>query len=245
MSSDNISKKQQKFQERLQRSKQEKRKKQAKNLVLILVGLGIIISAMIIQAQKPITDLIEPSPKNHPMADGHSLGDPNAPITVEVYSDFKCAACEYFFASVEPILVQEYVQPGLVYYVYHTFGDIIHPPQSGITAQAAFCAEDQGAFWDFHDYLFTNFDFGMTQGFSDKAFETIADLIGIDKVLLTECIASDTHKDATNNDASEGIALGVPGTPGVIINGVLLDGFQFSDIQNAVDSLLDGESQEN
>ena len=97
MSPDDLSKKQQKFQDRLSRSKKETRKKQALNFVLIVVGLGVIIIAMLLPNLKPITDLVAPQTNSHPLADGNALGNPDAPVVVEVYSDFKCSACQYFY----------------------------------------------------------------------------------------------------------------------------------------------------
>ena len=250
MSSDDLSKKQQKYQDRLSRSKKETRKKQALNFVLLVVGLGVIIYAMLLPSLKPITDLepitdlVAPQANSHPLADGNALGNQDAPVIVEVYSDFKCAACQYFYESVEPLLIQNYIETGDVYYIYHTFGDRIHPPESGRTAQAVFCAEDQGAFWGMHDYLFTNYNYGVSKGFSERVLETIADLIGIDTNEFLTCLTSDFFQDKTNEDAADGIALGVPGTPGVIINGTFLDGFQYTDIQTAVDEILAGENPE-
>ncbi len=240
MSSENISKKQQKYQARVQRSKRNKRKKQAVNITLIVVGFGIILLALYLPTMQPITDLIEPAQRAHPLADGNAIGDPNAPVTIEVYSDFKCPACEYFYETVEPNIIQQYVETGLVYFVYHTFGDRINPPQSGITSQALYCADDQGYFWEMHDYIYTNFDFGVSKGFTDKALETMAKLIGMDTNVFSKCLADNAHTDQLDRDVENGTALGIPGTPSVIINGNLLDSFQFADIQAEVENILSG-----
>ncbi|MCK5344564.1 MAG: thioredoxin domain-containing protein, partial [Candidatus Heimdallarchaeota archaeon] len=110
MSSDKLSTNQQKHQNRVKRSKKINRKKQAMNITFIVVGSAILLAALYFSSQQPITDLIEPIQKSHPMADGNALGDPNAPVTVELFSDFKCPACQYFYESVEPLIIQEYVE---------------------------------------------------------------------------------------------------------------------------------------
>ena len=239
MSLDKLPKNQQKYQERLQHSKRKKRGKQAVNIISIVVGVGVLILALY-----PITNLTEPIQRLHPFADGNSLGDPNAPILLEVYSDFKCPACEFFYTTVEPQLIQNYVATGIVQYVFHTFGDRLNPPESGLTAQAVYCAEDQGKFWEMHNYIFTNFDYGTTKGFTDKILVTMAELIGIDENIFSECLANEVHAEDIINDVEEGRALGIPGTPSVIINGTLLDGFQYAEIEEAIENIIAGEIPE-
>jgi len=241
MSSEILSKKQQKYQDRLRRSKREKLKKQATNLTLIIVGVGIIILALLYPSFQPITDLVEPTPRSHPLADGNSLGDPAAPITLEVYSDFKCPACEYFYSSVEPLIIQNYVETGLVYFTYHTFGNRINPPQSGLTSQALYCADDQGNFWEMHDYIYSNYTYGSSKGFTDKALETMAANIGLDQDVFSNCLANEIHTDQLEQDVEAGMAAGIPGTPSVIINGVLLDSFEYADIQAEIERILADE----
>ena len=95
-----------------------------------------------------------------------------------------------------------------------------------------------------HDYLFTNYDYGVSNGFSERSLETMAELIGINTEEFSTCLTTNVFKEKTNQDSLDGIALGVPGTPGVIINGTFLGGFQYSDIQIAVDEILAGENSE-
>ncbi len=46
------------------------------------------------------------------VADGLALGAANAPVTVELWSDFQCPACGLFTRTMEPSLVRDYVLPG-------------------------------------------------------------------------------------------------------------------------------------
>ena len=90
--------------------------------------------------------------------DNH-LGDPNAPVKVDVYEDFRCSACLYYTQNVEPQIIQNYVETGKVYYTYHFF--IVIDGNDGTdasyrSANAALCAGEQGHFWDYHDTLYAN-----------------------------------------------------------------------------------------
>ncbi|HEX6302650.1 MAG TPA: hypothetical protein VFZ76_00560 [Anaerolineales bacterium] len=44
-----------------------------------------------------------------------------------------------------------------VYFVYRTLGDWLGP-ESQLAAEGAYCAGDQGKFWEYHDALFNNQD---------------------------------------------------------------------------------------
>ena len=52
---------------------------------------------------------------------GNSLGNPKAPVTIEVFSDFQCPACKRFHDEELPLLVKEYVDTGKAYLVFRYF----------------------------------------------------------------------------------------------------------------------------
>src|SRR4051794_28758435 len=50
-----------------------------------------------------------------------SIGNPTAPVRIDVYSDFQCPACKGFHENVLPVLVRDYVAAGKVYIVSREF----------------------------------------------------------------------------------------------------------------------------
>ena len=92
-------------------------------------------------------------------SDGRTLGDPGAPVTIDIYGDFRCSACFVFTTGgTEKNLVDNYVATGKARLVWHDFLTI---DQGGVTASrdaanAAWCAADQGKFWVMHDWLYAN-----------------------------------------------------------------------------------------
>ncbi len=50
-----------------------------------------------------------------------AIGNPSAPIVIEVYSSFDCPHCKIMHDTVEPTLIQDYVMPGKVYLVKREF----------------------------------------------------------------------------------------------------------------------------
>src|SRR5450755_4577428 len=52
---------------------------------------------------------------------GSALGNPKAPIQIEVFSDFQCPACKRFHDEELPLMIKDYVTPGKAYLVYRYF----------------------------------------------------------------------------------------------------------------------------
>lgn len=84
------------------------------------------------------------------IVDWPTLGDSDAPILMIEYSDFACPFCKRFVEQTKPSIIREYIDTGLVQYVRKDF--IAVGGQKA--AEAAHCAGDQGAYWEYH-YLLT------------------------------------------------------------------------------------------
>jgi protein-disulfide isomerase len=55
-----------------------------------------------------------------------TAGNPAAPVTVEVFSDFECPACKVFHDRTLPQLQRDFVATGKVYLVYREFPLSVH-----------------------------------------------------------------------------------------------------------------------
>jgi protein-disulfide isomerase len=196
---------------------QRRRKEQAKSIGLIIIGVLVLFGAGILHkvASENAVNVLVPEDRQHPMADGNALGDPNAPVKVEVYSSFGCGHCYNFYTESEQLFIQNYVETGLVYYVYQPFdGD----PTSiyTIASNAALCAGDQEKFWEMHDILFANIGTRYVQSNIDQ----MAEEIGLDMETYNACMESNRYIDqiiqSTENAALE---MGITGTPTFVVNG--------------------------
>ncbi len=86
--------------------------------------------------------------------DGYAMGDPDAPVTIEVYADFQCPYCQRFSLLVAPQLVDTWVRPGQARIVYRDFAFL--GEESRWAAVAGRLAAEQDRFWPFHDLLYSN-----------------------------------------------------------------------------------------
>ncbi|HUS94804.1 MAG TPA: thioredoxin domain-containing protein [Patescibacteria group bacterium] len=177
-------------------------------------------------------------PVDIPIDDGLAIGNANAPITIVEYTDFQCPFCSRHFSQTYPQILEEYVNTGVVRYVFKDFPlNSIHP-QAAEAAEAARCAGDQGRYLDMHDLLFLRQTSWSGQS-PTNIFISFAQDLGLDADAFDECLASGIYTSAVDADLQEGIQFGVTGTPAFFINGYPVSGAQpFAVFQQAIESLL-------
>lgn len=148
------------------------------------------------------------------------LGNENAPVVFVEYGDYQCGFCGRFYQTVLPRFKQEFIEQGLVKFVYKDF--ILFGEESQKFAEATHCANDQGRFWDFHNYIFDS------QGTEKQLAATVDNLSGVAQELGLEpeafrsCLESGKYKQLVEDSTSEGRRLGITGTPSSIINNKFL-----------------------
>lgn len=195
---------------------------------------GAIIAAGIVIAVAVIYSVKSPSPNNggvNTVAVGalpavssgdFVLGNQNAPVTIIEYADFQCPYCGNFFKNVEPILRENYIKTGKVKFIYRNFAFL--GQESIWAANAAYCAGDQGKFWEYHDYLYNN-QKGENQGaFNKDNLKNFAAILGLDKDKFNACVDSDKYLPKIQEETKAGTAAGVQGTPASFIDGTLYAG---------------------
>jgi protein-disulfide isomerase len=230
---------------------------------LVTLGAALLVFAIVWPQLRPVTQVVAVDPGTHPNANDNSMGDPNAPIKIEEFADFQCPFCERFHKETEPLLRQYYIDTGKVQYTFRSMGnfvsdniarnnlaqgkDIPATTESQDSALAAYCAGDQNKFWDMHAYLFANVIGEDAGSFSDRRLKAIAKKAGLDMGQFNSCYNSGKFKDRVQQDAQDGQANNVTGTPSFIItytvNGETrtdrIDGAeQFSTFQQKLEAAL-------
>jgi protein-disulfide isomerase len=151
------------------------------------------------------------------MAQGVVKGDPEAAIWILEFADFQCPACQAFAQGVKPLLEMNYIESGKVRFVYHDFPLINIHPNAFLAARAGRCAEEQGRFWEYHDEIYRNQAQWSMQANPVGTFTNYAEAAGLQSGAFGQCLRSDRHADLVTANMQLGIALGVPGTPSLMI----------------------------
>ncbi|MCB0118635.1 MAG: DsbA family protein [Anaerolineales bacterium] len=204
---------------RQMRREQVRKKEQRSRLIaILLISLGALFLAFLIiyPSMKPVGDITAPVSHNRPNADFNTAGDPNAPITVTEFSDFQCPYCRIFFENTEELLMEKYVANGTVYFVYKTVGEFIGP-ESKAAAEAAYCAGDQGKFWEMHDIIFANQTGENVGAYETRRLNAFADELGLDRGEYDDCFNSGKYSDLADQDAKDATAAGIQATPSFLI----------------------------
>jgi protein-disulfide isomerase len=206
----------------------EKRIKQERTQrILMIVGVSVIAIAialaLILPSFTPIGEIVEHPPMNRPQVKFNAMGDPNAPVKIVEYSDFQCPYCGQFTTQTEQKIIDAYIATGKVYFEYRSFGGFIGP-ESGRTAEAAYCAGDQEKFWEMHDIIFAN-QKGENQGdFADKYLVALAKKLGLDMNAFNTCFDGGKYAQKVTQDGVDGAQAGIKATPSFVVNGVLVEG---------------------
>jgi hypothetical protein len=119
------SEKKSKRQERRQKIMRQERRNRLITIGLIAVGAIFIVIAVVYPNLKAPAEVKAIDPGTHPSAKDNSMGDPNAPITIEEFSDFQCPYCERFHQDTEPLLRQYYIDTGKVHFIYRSMGNFV------------------------------------------------------------------------------------------------------------------------
>jgi protein-disulfide isomerase len=225
--------------------RRQKQQRQRLFIILIVIGAALIIAAiLIVPSLLPAGDIVSIDPVDRPMADGRMLGDPNAPVIMEVYEDFQCPSCRSYSEDIGPQVVDTYVATGQVYYIFRHFpflDDNAPRNESDQAANASMCAAEQDRFWDYHDLLFANWNGENAGAFIDRRLVAFADELGLDMAAFNACFAENLYQSEIEADLEMGASLNVTGTPAVFVNGqILTPGFvpTFAEISEAVDAAL-------
>jgi protein-disulfide isomerase len=218
-------------------------------LTLLLTTLLVAASWSVVAAQErddglEWAPLVTPPPISTPpfwsptdQVDGFAMGDPDAPVVVEVWEDFQCPYCQRFTYEIEPLLVETYVENGDVRLVFRQLAFL--GDESHWAAVAASLAADQDLFWPFRDYLFANFRGNESGGFHIDRLLEIGEAVGMDMDQFREGLrlenARERWAEIEATSRAEAVAQGINATPTVVVNGVPLASPDFASISDAVD----------
>ena len=209
--------------------------------VAVLFGLSVVAGALFFRqlddspasnprapgadGLPPPVTFIPPTPEQQASAgrfsvsadDDPAQGPEDAPVVIIEFSDYQCQFCGQFARETLHPLLELYKDQ--VRFVYRDF--VIYGPVSFQAALSAECANDQGAFWPYHDRLFE-----QQNNLSPRFFFAMAEELGLDMQQFARCVSDPAVEDEVKGDTAAGEALGIRGTPTFYINGRILVGAQ-------------------
>ena len=144
------------------------------------------------------------------------LGNPSAPITIVEFGDYQCHQCYNWYHNTKPSITREYIDTGKVNLVFVDLAFLGN--DSPKAAQASYCAEDQGLYWDYHDLLYNSQEPEIDGGWANsERLKAFAFSLGLDMNLFNSCLDSEKYSKRVQYNIQQAHEHGVKGTPGFFI----------------------------
>ena len=175
---------------------------------------------------KPLPDSIKQN--------GFVLGLDNAPVTVEMFSDYQCPICKIADDTINQQIINQYVMNGKVRFIYRPIS--ILGDESDISSNAVYCANEQNRLWDYKGTLFANQKGENQGGFNEYRLIAIGHSIGLDIHKFASCIQSNKYSNLVDRDNQYGKQKGVNGTPTYFVDGKMIDNNNL--LLSNIDSLI-------
>lgn len=172
------------------------------------------------------------------------LGNPNAPTTVAFFYDYQCPFCKQFEQNVTPQLLKNYVDTGKTKILLKDFQFLGADSTTAALFGRALWHVNPAAFPAWYKAMFDAQD-QENAGFGNlPSIEKLAAAIpGIDvqKVVADMNQNQAAYQAAIDADRQEGAALGVTGTPTVIVGTQAVTGLSPAAFVQAISAELDKE----
>lgn len=181
-------------------------------IVIIVVGALLIVGGLILLGNPSLFQ----SEEEFEVSGYPSLGPSDAPVTLIEFSDFGCGHCRNFKLNTFPRLKEQFIETGQIQYVSYPF--YLGSAETGLAAEAAWCASDQGRYFEYQQALFEAWPEIADEGEFDPAgLVEVADEIDLDEEALARCIANGTHR-VELEEARQAVANRITATPTFFVN---------------------------
>ncbi len=145
---------------------------------------------------------------------GNTYGSPNAPVMLEVFSDFECPACKNFHDEEVPKLMRDYVTTGKVYLIYRYFPLPMHA-HGRVAAELVCAAAQLGKYQQAAEALFARQQQWSVDGKVEQAVDNA--LTASEQQKVKSLVKAPAVQDEINHDLEYGKVVPVPSTPTVLV----------------------------
>jgi protein-disulfide isomerase len=184
-------------------------------LLALLLIAGIATLSYLASRPKGVSQVADVTPVPN---QGHVLGSDSALVEVVEFGDFECPACGAFANLTEPDVRARLVNGGQIRFRFMDYPLPMHR-NTWAAHGAAWCAGEQGKFWEMHDVIFQNQDRwnGEATRRPDRVLTDLARGVGLDMARYEQCVESEKFRPQIKANLDEANRRGIPSTPTFII----------------------------
>ena len=143
------------------------------------------------------------------------LGNSNAPITILEWGDYQCTFCYKFHQNTLNTIQEDFINTGKVKLVFKDFP--LNGPDSLLAAEAAYCAEDQEKYWQYHDELYKNWGGERTGWITRESLNEFANTVNLDLDGFNTCLDNHKYQNKVISLHEFGKELGIDATPSFLV----------------------------
>ncbi|MBI4131951.1 MAG: DsbA family protein [Nitrosarchaeum sp.] len=143
------------------------------------------------------------------------MGEPSATITIVEWGDYQCTFCYKFHQSTMNTIKQDFIETGKVKLVFKDFP--LNGPDSILAAEAAYCAQDQGKYWQYHDELYKNWGGERTGWVNRDSLDKFATTVSLDLEKFDKCLDEHRYLERVNQMYEFGREIGIDATPSFLV----------------------------
>lgn len=159
-----------------------------------------------------------------------SKGPETAPITIVEFTDYQCPFCGKARPTLDKIFAS---YPDKVRHVLKDYPLSFHK-NARKAHEAAYCAGDQGKYWEMYKLLFEN-----QSALTVNDLKRYAANLGLDTAMFNKCLDEGVNEKKVTENIIEARIAGVVGTPSFFINGIMVSGARpYSDFKEIIDNEL-------
>lgn len=184
-------------------------------LLIIPIVIGIIAGGFLVfypESEKTTTSL---TPTKLIENGSPLLGDNNAQITILEWGDYQCTFCYKFHQNTLDVLNEDFIKTGKVKLVFKDFP--LNGPDSVLAAEASYCAEDQGKYWEYHDELYENWGGERTGWVTRESVDRFASTVSLDLQEFNKCLDERKYQNKVNALYDFGREIGIDATPSFLV----------------------------
>ena len=178
----------------------------------IIIGIILVFSLYSLKDDK---DQVLLSKKNLLENGSPMIGNPSAPISILEWGDFQCTFCYRFHTSSFNVILDDYINSGRANFVFKDFP--INGPDSVYAAEAAYCAGDQGKYWQYHDELYANWAGEKTGWVTADSLNKFANTVGLEIDEFNSCLNEHKYRSKVLDLEKFGKEIGIDATPSFLI----------------------------
>ena len=173
------------------------------------------------------TDAVKTIQKPSLSANTLMIGNPDAPLTMIEYTDFKCPECNKFHQAAGKEIRKTYVDTGKMNIIFRPYP--VFSEDGGRALGGSYCANQQAKFPEYHDAMFGymwstyyskgEFDKAIENILTDSVLRTITEGIGMSYETFASCLEDPATRIAYDTDVAKAADDEIQGAPSFVING--------------------------